>query len=70
MSETEAEAAVDADPLRRIAAAIERERDAAARTCLTCGGPALVTVLEESARNGPPVIRVRKECADKGCERP
>ncbi|MCC3773693.1 hypothetical protein [Streptomyces sp. UNOB3_S3] len=70
MSDTGAESDVDADPLRRIAAAIERERDPSTRTCLTCGGPALVVVREEPAGTSPPVISARKACADQGCERP
>ncbi|MEU8579673.1 hypothetical protein [Streptomyces abikoensis] len=60
----------DTDPLLRIAATIDRERDASSLTCLRCGGPSRVVVSEESAGSGPPVIRVRKECALQGCEHP
>ncbi|MFI1971811.1 hypothetical protein BLA24_06825 [Streptomyces cinnamoneus] len=60
----------DADPLRRIAATIDREREPSSRVCLSCGGPALVVVTEEPAGNSPPVISVRKECAHRRCEHP
>ncbi|GHG48328.1 hypothetical protein [Streptomyces griseocarneus] len=59
-----------ADPLLRIAAAIDRERDPASRACLTCGGPTRVVVREQPARASTPVISVGKECAVRGCERP
>ncbi|MEU7136310.1 hypothetical protein [Streptomyces sp. NPDC046261] len=59
-----------ADPLHRIAAAIDRERDPSSRTCLTCGGPTRVVVREEPAGSGPPVISARKECERGGCARP
>ncbi|MEV4435814.1 hypothetical protein [Streptomyces sp. NPDC049585] len=72
MSDTDAEvrAALGADPLRRIAAAIERERDPSSRICRTCGGPALVVVGEEPAGSGPPVVSARKACARRDCPRP
>lgn len=58
------------DHLLRIAATIDRERDASSLTCARCGGPSRVVVGEEPAGSGPPVIRVHKECALQGCERP
>lgn len=57
-------------PLRRIAAAVDRERDVSSRTCLTCGGPTRVVVREELTGHSPPVVSARKECAGPGCPRP
>lgn len=59
-----------ADPLLRIAAAIDRERDPSSRPCLTCGGPTRVVVREQPSRAGAPVISVGKECAIGACARP
>ncbi|MFI9201493.1 hypothetical protein [Streptomyces sp. NPDC053048] len=59
----------DADPLLRIATAIDRERDPSSRSCLTCGGPTRVVVKEQPGGGGTPVVSVRKECVSLGCAR-
>lgn len=57
-----------AEALRRIAEAVERERDDATRRCPVCGTQTQVVATEEATTgsSSPPAVNVRAEC-DRKC---
>ncbi|GHF18281.1 hypothetical protein GCM10010359_19940 [Streptomyces morookaense] len=59
------------EALRRIAEAVERERDDSTRHCPKCGAQTQVVATEEATTgsSSPPPVNVRAEC-DRKCVSP